>query len=157
MENIIHIVDSRDKGIMDYAIPVFSHLNSGILRPQIKATHFELTPVMFQMLQTNGQFSVGIHETDAYNAFTTQLTSITDMIENMNVSPDVRTVDATSYPTVNSIAWWRQEVVISAPSADAPVFVVGVNETTYKPSMDIISNPSCTIIYLAPLAKVPFF
>uniref|UniRef100_A0A251SNK4 glyceraldehyde-3-phosphate dehydrogenase (phosphorylating) n=1 Tax=Helianthus annuus TaxID=4232 RepID=A0A251SNK4_HELAN len=37
-----------------------------------------------------------------------------------------------------------KKVVISAPSADAPMFVVGVNETTYKPNMDIVSNASCT-------------
>ncbi|KAM0065464.1 putative glyceraldehyde-3-phosphate dehydrogenase (phosphorylating) [Helianthus debilis subsp. tardiflorus] len=47
-----------------------------------------------------------------------------------------------------------KKVVISAPSADAPMFVVGVNETTYKPNMDVVSNASCTTNCLAPLAKV---
>jgi len=47
-----------------------------------------------------------------------------------------------------------EKVVISAPSADAPMFVMGVNEDSYSPDMKVVSNASCTTNCLAPVAKV---
>ncbi|GKD97800.1 glyceraldehyde-3-phosphate dehydrogenase of plastid 2 [Tanacetum coccineum] len=50
-----------------------------------------------------------------------------------------------------------KKVVISPPSADAAMFVVGVNKTTYKSNMDIVYNASCTTNFLAPLAKIEHY
>jgi len=52
------------------------------------------------------------------------------------------------------LAGGAKKVVISAPSGDAPMFVMGVNHKSYTPDVNVFSNASCTTNCLAPIAKV---
>ena len=55
--NIIHMADDRDRAIRDYAVLTPQAIHPGIVRLVVQADNFELKPVMFQMLQTVGQFN----------------------------------------------------------------------------------------------------
>ena len=53
------------------------------------------------------------------------------------------------------LASGAKKVLLTAPSKDdTPMFVMGVNNTSYDKSMDFVSNASCTTNCLAPVAKV---
>ena len=54
--NVIHLENDRERAIREYAHIAIEELNSCIIRPEMQATTFELEPVMFQMMQTIGQF-----------------------------------------------------------------------------------------------------
>ncbi|KAH9679769.1 hypothetical protein KPL71_026264 [Citrus sinensis] len=51
------MADDRDRAIRDYVVLTPQVVHPGIIRPEVEAANFELKPVMFQMLQTIGQFN----------------------------------------------------------------------------------------------------
>ncbi|KAH9800697.1 hypothetical protein KPL71_000768 [Citrus sinensis] len=55
--NIIYMADDRDRAIRDYDVLTPQVVHPGIIRPEVNAVNFELKPVMFQILQTVGQFN----------------------------------------------------------------------------------------------------
>lgn len=69
------------------------------------------------------------------------------VVESTGVFKDIEKASA-------HIAGGAKKVVVSAPSPDAPMFVMGVNEGTYTSDMDVVSNASCTTNCLAPVAKI---
>ena len=52
------------------------------------------------------------------------------------------------------LAGGAKKVIVSAPAKETPMFVCGVNAHEYKPSMDIVSDGSCTTNCFAPLVKI---
>lgn len=61
----------------------------------------------------------------------------------------------TAYDTAKAhLEAGAKKVVVSAPGKNMPMFVMGVNNETYTPDMNVVSNASCTTNCLAPLAKI---
>ena len=63
--NIIYMADDRDRAIRDYVVLTPQVVHPGIIKPVVDAANFELKPVMFQMLETVGQFN-GLPNEDPY-------------------------------------------------------------------------------------------
>eukprot|EP00760_Papus_ankaliazontas_P009609 PhM_4_TR14109/c0_g1_i1/m.95257/K00134/GAPDH, gapA; glyceraldehyde 3-phosphate dehydrogenase len=72
---------------------------------------------------------------------------------NVDVVIDCSGVYTTAERAGCHLAGGASKVIISASSADAPVFVVGVNEDTVKSSQQVISGASCTAVAVGPLLR----
>jgi glyceraldehyde 3-phosphate dehydrogenase len=84
---------------------------------------------------------------------------VQDLVDPVLICPENIVAECTGIFTTlataqKHIEGGAKKVVISAPSADAPMFVMGVNHKEAKASDTIVSNASCTTNCLAPIAKV---
>jgi glyceraldehyde 3-phosphate dehydrogenase len=111
----------------------------------------------------HGRFNGKVEVKDGKLFVNDKLIRITAEREPANIKWDELDVDVVAectgfFTTIETasahIKGGAKKVIISAPSADAPMFVMGVNHTTAKASDTIVSNASCTTNCLAPLAKV---
>merc|ERR1711892_137267 len=128
---------------LDYMIYMFKH----------DSTHFgyhrgdvEVTKTKCGKLSINGKAIAVFSERDP-KAIPWASAGAEYVVESTGV---FTTVDSASAHLTGK----RASSIISAPSADAPMFVMGVNNNKYDPSMQVVSNASCTTNCLAPLAKI---
>jgi glyceraldehyde 3-phosphate dehydrogenase len=119
---------------------------------------------MFAHDTTHGKYSGRVHMVDESNInIDGQNIRVFDQMDPSNIKwgdagadyvVESTGVFTTAEGASKHMAGGAKKVVISAPSADAPMFVMGVNQEKYESSMNIVSNASCTTNCLAPIAKV---
>ncbi|KAL4383514.1 hypothetical protein GQ457_15G016420 [Hibiscus cannabinus] len=78
---------ARARAIRDHLTHILDDLNPGIVAPEIQAAHFELKPVMFNMLNSIGQFG-GSPQEDARQHIRAFL-EVCDSFQQQGVHEDV--------------------------------------------------------------------
>lgn len=119
---------------------------------------------MFKHDSTHGQYKADVKEDNGQLNINGKLIKVFNEMKPENIpwgsAGAVYVVESTGVFTTTDkckahLQGGAKKVIISAPSADAPMFVCGVNLEKYdSKTMDIVSNASCTTNCLAPLAKV---
>lgn len=126
-------------------------------------TNLDHMAYMFKYDSTHGKFNGTVETKDGnliINGQTIQVHAVRNPEEipwgasNVDYVVESTGVFTKQEAAAKHIAAGAKRVVISAPSPDAPMFVMGVNESTFDPSITVMSNASCTTNCLAPLAKV---
>ncbi|KXJ17228.1 glyceraldehyde-3-phosphate dehydrogenase 2 [Exaiptasia diaphana] len=130
-------------------------INDPFLTPKLAA-------YLFKYDSTHGTFEGKVEESDDkifINGIEIAVYAFKDPAkipwEDHNLDFVVESSGITTYSQVSThLKRGAKKVVVAAPSDDIPMFVMGVNNHKYDPSMKIVSNASCTTNCLAPLAKV---
>jgi glyceraldehyde 3-phosphate dehydrogenase len=138
-------------------------------RPDIKVVAIndlisaEYMAYLLQYDSTHGQFKVDIRNTKNALIVDGQTIRITQYMQPIDccwgdLDCDIVIESTGLFTTINKaeqhIKAGAKKVVISAPSVDAPMFVMGVNHQDYNTGLTVFSNASCTTNCLAPVAKV---
>ena len=108
--NAIHVADDRERMIRAYAHPAMEELNSCIIRSKMQATTFELKPVMFQMLQTIGQF-YGLPSEDPHLHLKSFL-GVSDSFRFQGVDKDVIRFSLFSYSLRDGAKSWLNTLAL---------------------------------------------
>ncbi|KAI5412153.1 hypothetical protein KIW84_057000 [Lathyrus oleraceus] len=95
--DVIRITNDRERNIRNYAIFDPNSMNTRIIRPTVDAPSFKFKPMMFQMLQTIGQYSVGVHEVTKTTTFVAQVAQIHKMMKNL-MTLEMTKLEPIKYP-----------------------------------------------------------
>ncbi|KAJ9561910.1 hypothetical protein OSB04_007070 [Centaurea solstitialis] len=115
--DIITLANSKDGCIMDYAMPAYELLNAGIVRPEIN-THFELKHVMFNMLQSSGQFR-GLPSEDPHLHLKTFM-EIADSFHLVTISDDALRLKLFPFSLKDRARAWFKELLRKCPHHGIP-------------------------------------